>query len=363
MKILQVITSLNIGGAEKLIVDMVPMYNQRGMQVDVLLFNGTNTQFKTQLEEKHVKVYALSTSSKNIYNPINIFKLIPILKKYDIIHTHNTACQLYTAIANIFCNKVLITTEHNVTNRRRNWGWYKFIDQWMYRKYSAIICISDKAKDNLCNYIQTEHNIQTIYNGINLANYQLAEHNESSTNRKFVIVMVAGFRAQKDQDTLIKAFQHLPKDKYELWLVGDGVRRIDLERLVDTLNLRQNVRFLGNRNDIPNILKSSDVIVMSSHYEGMSLSSIEGMAAGKPFVASDVPGLHEITEGAGILFPHENDMMLADIIIQLTSNRELYQQTVRNCLQRASKYDIRKTVQSYQNLYRNLFDSSHQNCH
>ena len=176
-------------------------------------------------------------------------------------------------------------------------------------------------------------------------------------------MIVAGFRAQKDQDTLIKAFQHLPKDKYELWLVGDGIRRIDLERLVDTLNLRQNVRFLGNRNDIPNILKSSDVIVMSSHYEGMSLSSIEGMAAGKPFVASDVPGLHEITEGAGILFPHENHMMLAYIIIQLTSNRELYQQTVRNCLQRASKYDIRKTVQSYQNLYRNLFDSSHQNCH
>ena len=172
------------------------------------------------------------------------------------------------------------------------------------------------------------------------------------------MTMVAGFRYQKDQDTLIKAFQYLPRDKFELWLVGDGARRTTLETLVAELGLQASVRFWGIRGDVPVLLKSSDIIVMSSHFEGLSLSSIEGMCVGKPFVASDVDGLHEITEGAGILFPHGDAKALAKIFMDLMTDKVYYEQVASLCMRRALQYDIHKTVKQYLEVYKSLLNST-----
>lgn len=354
MKILQVITSLRTGGAEKLIVDMVPLYQKQGHQVDVLLFDGTETPFKKQLRDKRVTIYQLGEGG-SVYNPLYIFKLIPFLRKYDIVHTHNTACQLFTAIAGLFSSTVLVTTEHSTSNRRRNWKVYKILDQWMYSRYQSVICISDKAYDNLRQYLGSYKSLRVIYNGIDVNLYRKSEADSSLKSRKTIITMVAGFRSQKDQDTLVKAFQYLSADQYELWLIGDGERRPDVENLVNKLNLSAVVRFWGIRNDIPVLLKSSDIIVMSSHYEGLSLSSIEGMSVGKPFVASDVDGLHEVTLNAGILFPHGDTKVLADIILHLHEDPAYYQQIADRCLHRAAEFDIHKTVNQYLQLYQSLY--------
>ena len=83
--------------------------------------------------------------------------------------------------------------------------------------------------------------------------------------------MVAGFRWEKDQDTLIRAMSHLPKEKFELWLIGDGERRKELEQLVNQLKVNKQVRFWGIRSDIAEILHTADAVVMSSHFEGLSL--------------------------------------------------------------------------------------------
>ena len=155
----------------------------------------------------------------------------------------------------------------------------------------------------------------------------------------------------KDQDTLIKAVAQLPKEDFELWLVGDGPRRSLLENLVKELHIENSVKFWGVRSDVPVILKTSDIIVMSSHYEGLSLSNIEGMAAGKPFVASNVDGIREVTEGAGILFEHQNDKELASILLSLKTDSELYQSTIRSCTARAQKYDITIMAQRYVEMY------------
>lgn len=351
MKVLQVITSLYVGGAEKLIVDMVPRYQEQGIQVDVLLFNGADTPFKEQLRKKGVRIYELGRG--NVYNPLYILKLLPFFRRYDIVHTHNTACQLFAALGSVLCSVVLVTTEHNTSNRRRDWWWYTWVDRWMYSRYQSIICISNKAKDNLCSYIRNSKNIRTIYNGIDYQYFQSAQGNLLK-KEKVIITMVAGFRYTKDQDTLIRAFQYLPTDKYDLWLVGDGERREILKNLTIDLGIRNRVSFLGIRDDIPMILKSSDIIVMSSHFEGLSLSSIEGMAVGRPFVASDVDGLHEITKDAGLLFKQGDAKELADIILQLMADKSYYQQIADRCQRRAAEYDIRKTVDAYLDVYKNL---------
>lgn len=357
MKILHVITSLRTGGAEKLMVDLLPKLRELENDVELLLFDGTRTAFYEDLESKGIRIHSLSVGG-NVYNPINLFRLFVFLKKnkYDILHTHNTACQLFVAIISVLCSVVLFTTEHNTSNRRRNWKWYKWIDKWMYSRYRQIICISDAAEKNLREFVaRPMENVTTIYNGIDTAKYANATPLPESTF-KTIVTMVAGFRYQKDQDTLIKAMQILPKKCFELWLVGDGERRAELEQLAEKLDVKDQIKFWGLRSDVPNILKSSDIIVMSSHFEGLSLSNLEGMSVGKPFIASDVDGLREITKDAGVLFEHGNYVQLADVIMMLDNDRAYYKTIANRCYKRAMQFDISVMAEGYNGLYQRHYN-------
>ena len=353
MKILHIITSLHTGGAEKLIVDLTPRLRKIGHSVDVLLFDGRDTPFKQQLAASGITILE-SSNGGSVYNPLHIFKLIPIIQKYDIIHTHNTAPQLFTAISNIFCKKILITTEHSTDNRRRTLWWYKPIDRFMYNQYKEVICISDQAEENLQNYIgKCQANITTIYNGVDVQKYATAhpsnDLNMIAPNCK-KIIMVAGFRYQKDQDTLIRATALLPK-KIHTFLVGDGERREVCENLAISEGVADRVHFMGIRMDVPELLKAADYVVMSSHWEGLSLASIEGMSVGKPFLASDVDGLHEMTINAGILFQHQNAAQLAEKIMMLDESPSKYQQIAQQCADKAKLFEISIMVRKYNELY------------
>lgn len=359
MKILQVITSLQTGGAEKLIVDVVPKYKHLGLDVDVLLFDGKDTPFKRQLENAGIKVFSLGYGG-SVYNPLYILKLMPYLRKYDIVHTHNTAPQLFAALGSVLCSVVLCTTEHTTSNRRRDWKWYRPIDKWMYSRYKKVICISDSTEENLRKSIDCNSDkISTIYNGIDFESYDKASPivKDSITpyiNRK-VIAMVAGFRYQKDQETLIRAMSYVPKD-VELWLIGDGERRTIIEQCVKEKGLENRVRLLGIRNDIPSILKTVDIVVQSSHWEGFGLAAVEGMAAGKPVVASNVAGLSQVVSNAGVLFPLGDDKALADILNKLLTDYKYYNTVKGRCVKRAHKFDISKMVYKYCQVYQSLLE-------
>lgn len=354
MKLLHVITSLYTGGAEMLVVNLVPRFQALGHEVAVVVFNGEHTPLMERLEKEcpDCKIYRLGNS---FYNPWYIVKLVRIMRKYDIIHTHNSSPQLYAAIANFFCGKKLLTTEHNTNNRKRGNWMLSIIDKWMYTRYNKVICISDQAESNLYDYLGEDvvhkDTICTIYNGVDIEMIDAAPPLDNIVRNRFLIVMVAAFRPQKDQMTLIKAIAQLPKGEFELWLVGDGECKKAMEDEVERMELQNCVKFLGLRTDVPRILKTADIIVMSTHYEGLSLSNIEGMAAGKPFVASDVEGIHEVTDGYGVLFPHEEVDALAKIILQLHDDKLYYQQIADKCYKRAKQFDIREMVNKYNRVY------------
>ncbi|MBQ7042387.1 MAG: glycosyltransferase [Muribaculaceae bacterium] len=348
MKILHVITSLRTGGAERLMVDLLPRLRDMGNEVELLLFDGTRTPFYEELENTGIKIHSLAVGG-NVYNPFIIFRLFKYLKKYDIIHTHNTACQLYVAICSLLCSVVYYTTEHTTTNRRRDWWWYKPIDKWMYTRYNKTICISEQTLKNIEKYIGKHNRNIVIHNGVNLGKYRKSIKNITN-NQEFIISMVAGFRYQKDQDTLIKAIALLPND-YKLWLIGDGERRSILEDLVKELGIEKRVKFWGIRNDIPELLEQTDIVVLSSHFEGFGLVAVEGMIAGRPVIASDVEGLRDIVNDAGILFPHQNYKQLAFEMEKLATDNEYYSKIASQCQERAFKYDIDFMVEKYNNLY------------
>ena len=363
MRILQVITSLDMGGAETLVVNLIPRLQDLGHTVDLCVFDCTETPLTKRLrfESPQTKIYALG---HGVYNPLYICKLAKIMKNYDVVHTHNSSPQLFVAIANMFVCTKLVSTQHNNSNRKRNWKWYRPIESWMYGRYNHVICISKIAEKKLREYMGGEwlvkssnkyKMITTINNGIDVGSISKAipckELLALKENRK-AILMVAGFRKQKNQDTILKAFTELSKDNFEVWFAGIGERMEEVKQLAKSLKIGDRVRFLGLRTDIPNVLRTADIIVMSSHWEGLSLSNVEGMSAHKPFIASDVNGLREVTKGYGILFPHEDAKALAEEINHLANDEGYYNEIAERCYNRALEFDISNTVNGYADVYK-----------
>ena len=367
MRILQVITSLDMGGAETLVVNLIPRLQALGNTVDLCVFNGTETPL-TQRLKKECPQTKIFTLGHGVYNPLYIFKLVKIIKNYDIVHTHNSSPQLFVAIASLFNSPKLVSTEHNTSNRKRNWKWYRPIESWMYGRYDHVICISKIAEDKLREYMGGEwlvkssnkyKSITTINNGIDVNIISEAEPCKELLDLKESrksILMVAGFRKQKNQDTIIRALTLLDKEKYEVWFAGIGERMEEVKQLALSLGVSDRVRFLGLRTDIPNVLRAADIIVMSSHWEGLSLSNVEGMSAHKPFIASDVNGLKEVTKGYGILFPHEDAKVLAEEIKRLASDETYYNEIAERCYNRALEFDISNTVSGYADVYKNILN-------
>ena len=367
MRILQVITSLDMGGAETLVVNLIPRLQALGNTVDLCIFNGKETPLNQRLrkESPQTKIYALG---HGVYNPLYILKLIKIMRNYDIVHTHNSSPQLFVAIASLFNSPKLVSTEHNTSNRKRNWKWYRPIESWMYSRYNHIICISKIAEEKLREYMGGKwlvessnkyKSITTINNGIDVNTISEAEPCKELLDLKESrksILMVAGFRKQKNQDTIIRALTLLDKEKYEIWFAGIGERMEEVRQLTVSLGVCERVRFLGLRTDIPNVLRAADVIVMSSHWEGLSLSNVEGMSAHKPFIASDVNGLKEVTKGYGILFPHEDEKVLAEEINRLARDEAYYNEIAERCYNRALEFDISNTVSGYADVYKSIFN-------
>ena len=365
MRILQVVTSLEMGGAEMLIVNMIPRLQSLGHIVDLCVFNGVETPLMQRLrrESPQTKIYALG---HGVYNPLYILKLIKIMRNYDIVHTHNSSPQLFVAIAKLFCSVGLVSTEHTTSNRKRNWKWYAPIESWMYGQYAHVACISKVAEKKLREYIggrwldkssDRYHRISTINNGIDVKSISEAAPDAELLSLKAyrkAILMVAGFREAKDQDTVVKALSLLDRNKFEVWFAGIGVRQNIVKHLVDTLGVSDRVRFLGLRMDIQNVLRAANMIVMSSHWEGLSLSNIEGMSAHKPFIASKVNGLREVTEGYGILFEHRDARGLAAEIEHLSKDSQYYQQVANACYERAKQFDIDNMIMAYERMYKRV---------
>lgn len=359
MKVLQVINSLNSGGAEKLVTDLCIAYLKKGVDVELALLNGQKTAFLERLIKisPELKIHDLG-EGKSMYSPTHIFKLRRLLKQYDVIHVHLFPSFYWVGFASFLGNvrPKLFYTEHNTTNRRRNHPLLKHIDKVVYRRYTKIISISDAVHQNLQEHLgKLKKLVFQINNGINLNEvssakpYQKTELGFDETTT--LLLQVSSFTPQKDQKTLIQSLQHLPETTH-LILVGDGPLRTEQEKLVASLQLSERVHFYGLRNDVPRLLKTVDIVVLSSNFEGLSLSCVEGLASGRPFMASDVPGLTEVVQGYGILFPKGDHESLASSINKLIEDEDYYKAVVEKCMARSKDFDIEDMVEGYLQCYK-----------
>ena len=358
MKILHIITSLRTGGAERLVAELAQRHQANGDEVEVLLFDGTRTPLVEELEKNGIPVHALGKGFAAMSNPLLLPALARFLRKhpFDFVHTHNTSCQILTAMVPALTR---VTTEHGTMNRRRNWRWFKPIDRWMYGRYKKIVCVGEETRKTLSAWLnrpELDKKMTVIPNGIDLQRITSAKPVENLAKQEgFKILMVSAFRPEKDQQTLIRAIQQFPEE-YQLFLAG-GAETPENQRILDdckTLAKGPRVHFLGVRPDVPNLLAAADAVVLSSKHEGMSLSVLEGMASGKPMIASDVEGMRDLVGGAGLLFPQGDAEALAALIREVCENPEKAREIGRMCRDRAMQYDIAETAKRYHALYEDV---------
>jgi glycosyltransferase involved in cell wall biosynthesis len=356
MRILQIVNSPEMGGAEKLVAEMVPLFAE-SQETDVLFLRMPETPLSKDLQSK-TRGQIISLGMGSVYNPLHIFRLIKYLRRYEVVHVHLFPALYWVAIARwlSFSRARFIYTEHSTSNNRRGKWYFRIIDRLIYRAYDKIVSITEQVRDNLKRHLSfDESHFACISNGIDVDRFASAQAYPKTDffSATSLLIQVSSFRYPKDQMTLVKALSHL-EESVALLLLGTGPTLESVKDEVIRLGLESRVKFLGNRMDVDRLLKTADVVILSSHYEGLSLSSLEGMASGRPFVATDAPGLSDTVAGAGLLFKPSDDRELAQIIQKLLSDRRFYQQTADACQARAAQYDIRQTVKQYIHLFNEI---------
>lgn len=140
---------------------------------------------------------------------------------------------------------------------------------------------------------------------------------------------------------MIKSFVNLPVN-FKLILAGDGANLNKCIMLVEQLNLKDKVKFIGSRDDIYSIIKMSDINILSSRYEGFGLSIVEAMALNKVVIGSNVDGMNNIIENAGFLFEVGDYKELHNLILDLGTNKSLYNKVALQCKLRSNDFSLEK---------------------
>jgi len=156
---------------------------------------------------------------------------------------------------------------------------------------------------------------------------------------------------------LFEALNLLKVIPWTLWIIGEGSKKAELERLAKNLDLRERVMFLGARDNISEILDKIDIFVLPSLWEGLGIAVIEAAAAGKPIVASRVGGIPEIIENerTGVLVESKNVKSLADGLERVLLGEGealLMGRSARDYVK--EKFDIKRMVKEYEKLYERL---------
>jgi len=166
---------------------------------------------------------------------------------------------------------------------------------------------------------------------------------------------------EKNHKLLVNAVHLLDKsikDNLKVLLCGSGPMLEELKKQVAELNLNEIVEFLGVRKDIPELMSVLDVYTLVSIYEGMPLSILEAIAAGKPIVATNVLGINEVIKDGenGLLAESNNPESLANALTRMINDKELRIKIANNNLNERMKYSFSEMIKNYENLFKELYD-------
>ena len=369
MKIAQFIDTEAIGGAETVLLRLSKALKDAGHEVVLLHFK--NEELASRLESLGIPTVPLP--HLRLYKSIwtlpffaLLFRRLVRRYKFDVLHSHLFGPVSAAGLAFFAARWIrVIGTLHDtyiiaerpkraILMRMAAMGGCKLVTV----AKSMQLYISKRSKID-------ERDIAVVYNGVEVtlpetegqkqglrAHLGLAEND-------YVFCCVARLVSLKGHDILLKAFSQLKgKNGAHLILVGEGECHAALKELTISLDISQNVHFLGERKDVPQILSVCNCFVLASHTEGLSCSIVEAMFASLPVIASDVGGNHElIAHGiSGFLFEDANISQLSELLQEMLNNQASSKSMGEKGFQvAAEKFTLSKMKDGYLSLYMNNY--------
>jgi len=249
-----------------------------------------------------------------------------------ILHSFGFASRLAMLASPIASCKLRVSSVRTDPNCESTFG--KLLDRASFRSSDAVLVNSHHALAALRGAgLFSESGGRVVYNGLDLEGFDnlrtdlrvgSAGNGDTLPASRKAICTVASLRAVKDVSNLLEAFAiiNAADSEVELWIVGDGPLKSDLQATAERLGIDQRVKFLGLRSDIPSVLRAATIGVNSSRFEGLNNAIIEYMAARLPVVATNVGGNGElVVDGeTGLLVPAKNPAKLAEALSYLLQN-------------------------------------------
>ncbi|MBK9055240.1 MAG: glycosyltransferase [Chloroflexi bacterium] len=365
LRLLQLVSTLNVGGAEQIVLNLAERVNARQFETHVCSLSRIGKQSLQPAFEK-LGVPLLALDSQHFYS----LKTLRTVEKYirtqkiDLIHTHLTDADIVGRVLGRYLKIPVLSTMHNMPH---NYARQRVDRYWLERltaRYWAthLVAVSPNIREM---YVSEWHipprKISAINNSVQMESF-LAVGEGVLAEREFpgpVITNVARFNPQKAQHILLAAaalvIEKVPTAHF--LMVGKGHLEKPLRQQAQDLGIADNVIFTGVRHDIPHVLAQSDIFALSSLWEGVPLSVIEAMAAARPVVVTAVGGNVELVESglSGLVVPPDSAPALAEAFLTLLRDEERRLALGRSARQRVQHlFSPEQFIQQYELLYRRL---------
>ena len=303
MKILEFITTSNIGGAENYVVNLSKKFAEKGHEIFILSSageNGKNSELSVFkfLQNSGLPFKIMAMGFK--YDPLTILRIAYFIKKnkFDIIHTHLSKANFVGALAAKLAGIKSVSTAHGLNKK----------SQYKYSDY--VICISNAVKENLVLQGMNGGKLGVIYSGIDTEKFNpeaegLPKKKDDSTfgseagvgGKSFSVGMLARLSREKGVELLLDAAKfvllEIPEAKF--FIAGAGRLKDELIKKAKDLDIYNSVYFVGFvGSNLVSFLKELDAVVFPSLKEGLSLALLESMAMENIVIVSDVGGMPEV---------------------------------------------------------------------
>ncbi len=313
-------------------------YLDRDKFLPVVYCIGEKGEIGREIEDNQIKLVALNQKPRLWRMKIALeLKKILTQEKPDIVHTHLFYANYFGRIAAIMAKvPAVVITEHGTHSNFKK-AYHHFIDYILSFFTSGTIAVSKAVQRYLTAYtLIPSKKITVIYNAVDFKRFDEAYYCDKGLIRKklgyltddLLIGCVSNLAPWKGQFSLLRAFaevvKHFPLAK--LCIIGRDTAGFQKKLVVYVKknNLVKNVFFLGERKDIPEILKAIDIFVFPSLTEGLGISLLEAMYMGLPAVATATEGILEVVDNNtdGIMVPAGNHKVMAEKIIKLLKDRQ-----------------------------------------
>ncbi|MDP1927114.1 MAG: glycosyltransferase family 4 protein [Thiobacillus sp.] len=308
MHILHVITTINRGGAENHLAELVSEQVASGLKVTVAYLKGDG-YWAPNFRDLGIRVESLSLGTYGEISPIRKLRALIRSVAPDIVHAHMPPAELYTRLALLllYPAPVMVISKHNDEPFFRGPG-QRAVGGWVARRAAHMIAISDAVNAYARNYLDmTADRVTTVHYGIDPRPYeQISESRRQAVRAEWgippgvwVIGTVARLVPQKALHVLLNAYAQYrvqAQQESRLVLVGRGSLEADLKEISRQLGLENEIVWAGFREDIPAVMNALDTFILTSSYEGFGLVLLEAMASARPVVASRVSAIPEIVQ-------------------------------------------------------------------